>query len=82
MTVKISEKGWLIETTHMSNGCLEQGGISGRIELVTNEQLSKLGITGLPTDEYGDYVSNESKVRHEIACGMPTRVIRKGHRIY
>jgi hypothetical protein len=78
--VTISKKGWIIETTNTSHGMLEQGGVSGRRELVTTEQLAQLGITGQPEEMYNDnYVSNEDKVRHEIRNGMPTVTIRKGH---
>ena len=79
MTVVISKKGWIVETTNTCYGMLEQGGVSGRRELVTNEQLAKIGITGAPGDMYNDYVTNEDKLRHEIEDGLPTRVIRKGH---
>lgn len=81
MTVTISKNGWIIETTNTVHGMLEQGGVCGRRELVTNEQLAKLGIVGAPGDMYNDYVSNEDKVRHEIRMGMATKVIRKGHTI-
>lgn len=82
MTVTISKNGWIIDTTNTVHGMLEQGGVSGRRELVTNEQLAKLGIVGAPGDMYNDnYVSNEDKVRHEIRMGMATKVIRKGHTI-
>ena len=80
MTVVISKKGWIVETTNTCYGMLEQGGVSGRRELVTNEQLAKLGITGNPDEMYNDnYVTNEDKLRHEIEDGLPTRIIRKGH---
>ena len=79
MAIKISAKGWIIETTNTCYGMLEQGGVSGRRELVTNEQLAKLGITGNSDEMYNDYVTNEDKLRHEIEDGLPTRVIRKGH---
>jgi hypothetical protein len=82
MTVTISKRGWIIETTNTIHGMLEQGGVSGRRELVTNEQLAKLGIVGAPGDMYNDGVDNEDKVRHEIRMGMPTRTIRTGHIIY
>ena len=82
MSLTITKNGWVIETIHTVHGMLEQGGVSGRRELVSNEQLTKLGITGAPDDMYNDnYVTNEDKVRYEIKMGMPTRVIRKGHRI-
>lgn len=79
MTVTITKIGWIVETTNTCHGMLEQGGLSGRRELVTNEQLAKLDIVGAPGDIYNDYVTNEDKVRHEIKMGMPSRVIRKGH---
>ena len=83
MAIKISAKGWIIETTNTCYGMLEQGGVSGRRELVTNEQLAKIGITGAPGDMYNDFVTfnvtNEDKLRHEIEDGLPTRIIRKGH---
>jgi hypothetical protein len=80
MSVTISKNGWIIDTTNTSHGMLEQGGVSGRRELVTNEQLAQLGITGQPGEMYNDnYVTNADKVRHEIKNGMPTCVIRKGH---
>ena len=80
MTITISAKGWIVETTNTCYGMIEQGGVSGRRELVTNEQLDKLGITGNPDEMYNDnYVTNEDKVRHEIEDGLPTRVIRTGH---
>lgn len=81
----ISKKGWIIDTTNTCYGMLEQGGVSGRRELVTNEQLAKLGITGTPNDMYNaDWcITNEDKVRHEIKMGsLPTRIIRKGHEIF
>ena len=82
MTVTISKNGWIIETTHTVYGMLEQGGVSGRRELVTNEQLAKLDIVGAPDDMYNDDVTNEDRVRYAIRDeGMPTHVIRKGHRI-
>jgi len=49
MTITISAKGWIVETTNTCYGMIEQGGVSGRRELVTNEQLDTLGITGLLT---------------------------------
>ena len=78
-TVTISPKGWIIETTNKVCGMLEQGGISGRRELVTYPYLSKLGIIGQPGEMYNEYVTNEDKVRHELRNGMYSRVIRKGH---
>ena len=65
MAVTISKKGWIIETTNTCYGMLEQGGVSGRRELVTNDQLTKLGITGTPDDMYNDGVGNVDKVRPE-----------------
>ena len=79
MAITISAEGWNVETTNTCYGMLEQGGVSGRRELVTNEQLAKLGITGAPGDMYNDNVTNETRVRFDIRNGMPTRVIRKGH---
>ena len=82
MAITISAKGWIVETTNTCYGMLEQGGVSGRRELVTNEQLAKIGITGAPGDMYNDNVTNEDRVRFEIRSGMPTRVIRSGHFIH
>ena len=80
MAITVTAKGWIIETTNTEHGMLEQGGVSGRRELVTTEQLGKIGIVGGPDAMYNDnYVSNGAKVRHEIRCGMPTIVVRKGH---
>ena len=82
MTVTISKNGWIIETTNTAYGMLEQGGVSGRRELVTNEQLAELGIVGAPGDMYNDHVTNEDRIRYAIRHEeMPTRVIRKGHTI-
>lgn len=74
MTVKVSDKGWIIETTNTCYDMLVQGGVSGRRELVTFEQLAAAGIVGDPDDDYNDYISNE-----EMARTLPSRVIRKGH---
>lgn len=81
MSVTISKKGWIIETTNTCLRMLEQGGVSGRRELVTFEQLSRIGVTGEPEAMYNDDVTNEAKVRYEIEQGMPPRILARGHRI-
>lgn len=83
MAITISKRGWIVETTNTVNGMLEQGGVSGRRELVTYDSLAKLGITGKPHMDYNNSITNEGRVRYAIRNGeCLTRVIRKGHTIY
>jgi hypothetical protein len=79
-TCKMTSKGWTLTTTHRAHGALEQGGVVGRVEMVTFDQLIKLGIdpsTG-PDGRHNDGMTNEDRVRAAIKDGMPTRVIRRG----
>lgn len=79
-TIRKSNAGWIVETTHTVHGGLEQGGVCGRVVLVSNDTLRKVGIDPdvNPADSYNADVSNETYVREAIRGGLPVRVLRKG----
>ena len=80
----------IIETTNMVHGCLEQGGISGR--LVSYPVADVMFATGMSREELlaaslDDQCSSSKwvvSIREEIesGCRGGGKVVRRGHRIY
>lgn len=63
------EDGWLVETTNRRGGALEQGGVCGRVVLVSREQLVSAGVDpdADPGSDWSDFVSVGEFVREHLA---------------
>ena len=72
---KRTERGWAIEITHMVHGMLEQGGLSGRRVLVTDETL-KLYCIDPDRPETADMPVNDHGTTAGEACRGPVVPIR------
>lgn len=82
--VEKTADGWIIETTNMVSGMLEQGGIAGRRVLYTTATLRGIGIDpdGNPDDLWPGNsdcgLSQAAYLTHEIS---PDRILDNGHPI-
>lgn len=81
MTIKKTKKGWKMEVTNESGGCLEQGGVCGEVVFWSNETLKRLGID--PVEQDGDDDWNDIMTISEYLCRHvePDRVLKKGTEI-
>lgn len=78
MDVRKTKAGWVIEVTHMRDGCLEQGGICGREELYKRATLAKGGIdydADPQAIQDGYDATPEQRLRHSA---QPDRVLKAG----
>jgi hypothetical protein len=78
-------KGLTVETTHTRHGCLEQGGICGRIEHFAWATVAQLGITPANAAtalddgaEYNDCLSVGAWRRHMLGQLKPDRLLARG----
>jgi len=73
---------WYVKSTAVRQGCLEQGGVCGRIYHITSEALRVLHVTGAPGDEYNDLMDNDTRVRAALHDGFEqtgVKIVIKGH---
>jgi len=80
MSVRKTRAGWIVETTHMHDGCLEQGGVCGREELYNRATLARLGIDYDvdPQESVGcidESITNEQYLEY---AARPDKIIRTG----
>ena len=81
METRKTKSGWVILTTNMVHGCLEQGGVSGREVLYTRETLARHGIDydADPTASINEHGTTIEQYLRERAT--PDRVLKAGDRI-
>ena len=79
--MRTTKKSVLIETTHMIHGCLEQGGVSGRVVAYPIDRARELiGVDpAMVDDDYEVAGYDHVTAREMIERNIEGRVIRKGH---
>lgn len=80
MDYRWTKTGVNIEVTNTVNGMLEQGGVCGRVEHYSEEQVRSMGYTR--TDDLNQPADGEFAPRIQmIRCNNQPRTLRKGVKI-